>query len=435
MEQISQLRVPSARKTSIIYYKESYRYSTDGGLSAVDHLLLQVGENRRTFPEVVDAYSGDSWELTDFAARIVNKGGNVRSLGQGDLYTVNLSGQAVTESRVVELPLNGSVREGDLIEEYARHRITMPRLGIYFSLGDVGMGRNIECSVDVPDNLVFRYLVVNDTTKPVILAKGNRKEYVFRWRRYLPDENQSTFGPLDSSPGIYGYVTEADDSTAAADPWIGFGDWYLNLVSKQIAYDQDAKQLAEKITAGIQSPKEKMDALFNYCQKNIRYEQVYLKNGDIVPNYVSVILKRNYGDCKDYSTALYALAHSIGLEPCLALAYRGRGEVFYPNVPVSQFNHMLVYFRYHGKIYWYDGTDTQGIPGLTSDDLINQDALVLERGDSRIVRIAEDPGNRLSISGTLNAAGNGFNGDVMSLSPTSMRSIRCTSNRNSTPGK
>ncbi len=411
-EKVSLLRRPSEKKTSVVYFRKIYRYSGDGGFSTTEHLLLQAGENRRTFPAVVDAISGDSYKLTDFAARIVNTDGTVQSIHNSSLFSVNLSGGGVTQTEMVALPINGRVQEGDIIEEYMKHKITLPRLGMNFSLAEVGRGRDIECSVSVPDNLAFRYLVVNDTTKPEIISTKDRKEYVFRWKKYAPVEDETLFGPQDAAPGVLGYVTDVSDSSAGMHPWVGFGDWYLKLISDRITFDNSTKQLAEKITKGLTSPKAKMDALFNYCQKNIRYEQVYLRNGGYAPNPVPVILKRDYGDCKDYSAALYALAHSIGLKPRIALTFRGRGDVFYPKVPVNQFNHVLVYFRYHGRIYWYDGTDTQGIPGLTSDDLINQEALVLRKGDSRIVRIREDPGDRLVLSGTLNAAGSGFKGAV-----------------------
>lgn len=412
MEKVSLLREPSEKKTSVVYYRNSYKYSGDGSLSSTEHLLLQVGQNRRSFPDVLNAFSGDSYKLTDFAARIVNTDGSVQSVHQSDLFSVNLSGEAVTQSEMVALPINGRIQEGDLVEEYMKHHITMPRFGINFSLADVGRGNNIECSVSVPDNLAFKYMVINDTTKPEIVVHKGRRDYVFRWNKYVPSGSRPLFGPLDTAPVMLGYVIPVGDTSANLHPWVGFGDWYLNLIARRIAFDKTTKLLAEKITRGLSSPKAKMDALFNYCQKNIRYEQVYLKNGGYIPNPVPVILKRDYGDCKDYSSALYALAHSIGLKPCLALCYRGRGEAFYPKMPVDQFNHVMVYFRYERKNYWYDGTDTQGIPGLTSDDLINRDALVLQKGGSRIVKIGEYPGDRLSISGTMHASGNGFRGDV-----------------------
>lgn len=389
-----------------------YIYSRTGGLTATSHLLVEVGENRRAFPKVIEAFNGTSYKLTDFEARVVDTEGNSTSLDKDDLYSVNLSGNSVTQNELMTLPLNGLVQHGDLVEEYMKHDVTIPQLGIQFSLAGVRRGRNIECSVLVPDNLQFKYIVVNDSTRPEIVSGKGAKKYIFRWRHYSPGGNSPLLGPQDTAPGILAYVVKSGDTAESASPWKNFGDWYIRLVADRIASNGRIKQLAEKITKGLSSPKKEMDALFNYCQKKIRYEQVYLRNGEFVPNYASLVLKHGYGDCKDYSTALYALSHSVGLDAHLALCYRGRGYVFYPEVPVNQFNHMLVYFRYDGKNYWYDGTDTQGIPGLTSDDLINQDALVLEKGGSRILKISENTGDRLAIAGALVASGGGFEGNL-----------------------
>lgn len=412
MKELRTLREPSLKRTSVVYYRKNFRYTSDGRLTATDHLLVQVGENRRSLPGVIGAFSGTGSKLTDFAARVVNLDGGAQTLDRGDLYSVNLSGEALTQDEMMTFPLSGSVEPGDLIEEYMKHDLTMPELGVNFSLDDVGRSSNVECSVDVPNDMRFRYIVVNDSAKPDILVRKRGRKYVFRWPRYAPGPQEPLLGPQNSAPGFLGYVTDTLDRGDTAHPWRSFGNWYLKLVSNRIAFNKGIAALADKITKGLTSPRQKMDALFNYCQKNIRYEEVYLKNGEFIPDSASLVLRRDYGDCKDYSTALYALGRSIGLHPCLALCYRGRGEVFYPKVPVNQFNHMLVYFRYKGKTYWYDGTDTQGIPGLTSDDLINQEALVLEKGNSRIVNMGEDRQDELSIDGTLSADGSAFSGKL-----------------------
>ena len=64
-----------------------------------------------------------------------------------------------------------------------------------------------------------------------------------------------------------------------------------------------------------------MDAIAKYCQNNIRYEQVYIEKGEIIPNNYETIINNKYGDCKDYSVAIYCLAKSIGLNPNLAIEF------------------------------------------------------------------------------------------------------------------
>ena len=170
--------------------------------------------------------------------------------------------------------------------------------------------------------------------------------------------------------------------------------------------------MSSQITKESSNPKEKMDAILNYCQKNIRYEQVYFENGEIIPNSCSEILKNKFGDCKDYSLLIYSLAKAAGINAKLALSYRGRGLEFFPTISVDQFNHMLVYLNFNGKDYWYDGTNRTGIPGITTTDLINQKALILDKDNSRLINIDEYPENNLIVKGNLSAQDEDLKGNL-----------------------
>ena len=98
-----------------------------------------------------------------------------------------------------------------------------------------------------------------------------------------------------------------------------------------------------------------MDAIFEYCQKNVRYEQVYLDFGEIIPNISTVIFDKKFGDCKDYAILIYTMAKCADLDPHFAICYRGRRRMMIEEIPVSQFNHAFIHFKYQGNDYWYDG--------------------------------------------------------------------------------
>jgi hypothetical protein len=156
-----------------------------------------------------------------------------------------------------------------------------------------------------------------------------------------------------------------------------------------------------------------MDAIFKYCQKMVRYEQVYFEYGGIIPNSSSQILKNGFGDCKDYSALIYSMAKAIGLNANLALCFRGRGIDDLHDIPVQQFNHMIACLNYKNELFWYDGTNRDGLPSVTTSDLINQKALLLEKGASRIELIREHGSNLLSVAGTLKAEKTDLKGNLL----------------------
>ncbi|MDD5765891.1 MAG: hypothetical protein PHW79_06570, partial [Candidatus Marinimicrobia bacterium] len=82
------------------------------------------------------------------------------------------------------------------------------------------------------------------------------------------------------------------------------------------------------------------------------------------------------------------------------LVYRGRGVQFHPEIPVSQFNHMIVHSEIDGKELWYDGTNRTSFPEITTLDVVNQQALVLDTSFSHLENIDEMIGNKLTIEGS-----------------------------------
>ena len=92
--------------------------------------------------------------------------------------------------------------------------------------------------------------------------------------------------------------------------------------------------------------------------------------------------------------------------------YRGRGREFVPGIPVSQFNHMIAHWSDNGTDRWYDGTNRSGTPGITTMDLLNAPAVVLNDDSTRVVTIRESRENRLEITGSLRVDGVSLRGDL-----------------------
>jgi len=194
--------------------------------------------------------------------------------------------------------------------------------------------------------------------------------------------------------------------------WKEFGDWYSDLFEQKTLPDYNLRETARTITAELKTDLEKLEAILSYCRQHIRYEQVYLEFGEIIPNDCRTVLVRGYGDCKDYSVLIHSMAESIGIKTFPALCFRGRGERDIEDIAVNQFNHMLLYYRDNGKDFWIDGTNRSGKPGVTTSDLINQTALVIDKGNSLLRKIENSEDNMLAISGSLRNVGTDLSGGL-----------------------
>ena len=404
-EFISALTYPETDRNVIVYYNTHYRPEGADRLIVTRHKLLRLGKDLKTLPEAFNVYDGSVEKLISFDVRIIHPDGSVKKFGKSDCIKANLSSARIISGlNMYYLPIAEELKIGDLVETVSIHEHTMPFLGIIFSPAEVGdLVYNASCSIemDLQDSLFCR--IENDSISFEIIRTPDSKTYRFQWKAYTAPEANNIFGKKNVAPLLLAQIAKGDanDSTAKQiTDWKDFGDVYLKLIRFRLQ-TESAASLAKKITEGINSRKEKLDAIAEYCQKNIRYEQVYIEKGEFIPNDFSNIISRKYGDCKDYSLAIYLLARSIGINANLALCYRGRGVEFYPEIPVSQFNHMIVFYSENGANYWYDGTNRTGKPGTIDLSLINQTALVLEEGNSRLIPILESTANLLSISGGL----------------------------------
>lgn len=413
----SEIEFPDDNSNLIIFYNKNFNFSEDGKLYVKTHRLLKVGDNLKAAPDLLYVIDGSIEKLQKFEARILHKDGSSKKYSKGDLHMVSLSSASViSQNKVKFLPITEVVKTGDVVEMVSIHEFTLPPLGIHFSPSEANISAvNLSCTIEIPKNEKLNFKIVNDTISPKVDVNEKTKTYCFNWEQFNPQKKRFILAKKNYDPELLAaipFLKTSNDQIRALSTWKDFGDWYLDLIEPKLQPTPELIELAQNITAGKLSDKEKMDAIFEYCQKNIRYEQVYLQKGEFIPNDPQLINSRKFGDCKDYSTLIYVLAHSIGLKPDLALCYRGRGVEFYDDIPVSQFNHMIVHFFDGTDHYWYDGTNRTGLPGITTVDLINQPALVMMKNNSMLIDIMESSDNLLSVTGDLRSNKNSFTGDL-----------------------
>ncbi len=407
-DQFSVLHYRDTEDSRTVFFTKTFRVTDDAHLLISTHRIVRAGTKRSAMPHALSVVDGGVYRLSAFEGRVTHKRGGTETYSSGDLSSTALATKHfVTESVYKSLPIERLISSGDLVETYSEHETALGPLGIEFSPEEAGDADNIVCRIEVPEGRQLHYRVYNDSLSPSVSVLDGTRTYEFHWPTYVAVRGTRVFGNANPEPLILASVPAGTDTG-----WIGFGDWCLNLIRNKLQPDDRIRQKAEEVTRGMQTPREKMDAILSYCQSAVRYEQIYLDQGEFIPNAAPLVLQRKYGDCKDYATLIYSMAHSVGVDAHLVLCYRGRGVEFHDDVPVSQFNHMIACYTDSGTTYWYDGTNRSGIPGVTTFDLANATALILQEHGSHLERIPESAGNLLSITGVLRATGRSLTGRI-----------------------
>jgi hypothetical protein len=125
--------------------------------------------------------------------------------------------------------------------------------------------------------------------------------------------------------------------------WLEMGKWYSNLTSgRRTASPEIARQVAS-LTASSATPLEKMKALAQFVQHDIRYVAIELGIGGWQPHPAADVFTHHYGDCKDKATLLSSMLKQIGVESFYVVINARRGSVT-PQTPatVGAFNHAIL---------------------------------------------------------------------------------------------
>jgi transglutaminase-like putative cysteine protease len=168
-------------------------------------------------------------------------------------------------------------------------------------------------------------------TEPVVAA--GRK--IYRWDNVPEKKERFESGSVSYQDyGQYLAVSTFPDFAAFAQAYDARAKTH---VTPQI------RELAETVTTGLVSPRDKAIALNDWVRKNIRYVAVYVGPGGVVPHSVETILANRYGDCKDHVAILEALLAAVGIESTPALL-NAQNAYTLPKVPtLGVFNHVMTY--------------------------------------------------------------------------------------------
>jgi hypothetical protein len=217
--------------------------------------------------------------------------------------------------------------------------------------------------------------------------------------------------------------------------WQGMGNWYLNLTRDRREASAEIKQRVVALTASAATPLDKMRALAQFVQHDIRYVAIELGIGGFQPHPATDVFAHHYGDCKDKATLMGSMLHEIGVESYYVLINTRRG-VATPDTHASpRFNHAIIAVKLPdsvndpsliattqhpklGRLLFFDPTNELTPFGQIGGYLQSNYGLLVSSEGSELVELPKQPATTNSIERTakltLDATGN-LRGDVTEM--------------------
>lgn len=275
---------------------------------------------------------------------------------------------AVVETEIVvkeRLPFKGA---GNVVRTYLR--LTEPL-------------HHVRVTLEAPDSIPLRYrLDAAPAVKTTRSSESGRQRWVFDGGptpAYDDDYVENAPSDVYQSPTL-------TFSTGAS--WQELAQAYAGIVAERLG-NANLDELAARITRGRAGREEKMAAIVEYLNHEIRYTGIEFDESSIFPHTPAETLARRYGDCKDKSLLLAGLLRAVGIPANLALLNAGDDLDVPGELPgMGLFNHAIVHVPGEMPV-WIDATADTSRLGQLPDSDRGRLALIVDAGTTALAPIPE----------------------------------------------
>jgi hypothetical protein len=182
--------------------------------------------------------------------------------------------------------------------------------------------------------------------------------------------------------------------------WQDVSRWFAGLSSDGQKMTPELTRLVAEVTAGKTTQEAKIEALYYWSARNIRYVETAFtgEKAGFKPASAEVTFQRKYGVCRDKAQFLVTLLRSIGVDAYNVLITSGvRRDV---DIPGIQFNHAIVAIRRpNGSFSFLDPTAEDSRQYLPYSDQFKYALVCTPQGeDIQSTPLAPPSDNRMDIS-------------------------------------
>ena len=199
--------------------------------------------------------------------------------------------------------------------------------------------------------------------------------------------------------------------------WKEMGAWYWNLESGRANASPAIKDRVKALTASAPDPLQKIRALAQFVQHDIRYVAIELGIGGWQPHPAADVFQHRYGDCKDKAILMQSLLAELGFESYQVAINTERGSIT-PETPAYRgFDHEITAIRLPdgltdksliavtqhpklGRLLFFDPTDELTPIGQISGNLQSNWGLLVTPDGGELVELPKQPSAMNSIQRT-----------------------------------
>jgi Flp pilus assembly protein TadD len=305
-----------------------------------------------------------------------------------------------------------SLRPGDVVEIEAKWTVHKALAAnhhwfeySFVTEGGTVLDERLELDVPVDANAIVRVRPGAPSEQNGGRVEGGRK--IYRWA----SKHQASPAARSEAKPVERDKPAADVRLTTFQKWDDIASWYAGLSTMPANADVAAKAL--ELTKGLTDRAAKIDAIYGYVAKEIRYLSLSFGLGRYAPHAPADVLKNKYGDCKDKAALLAAMLDAVGIESVPVLLHTERSledGLASPN----EIDHVITAVPDGDdptRWTWMDTTLEVAPIGLLAPPIRDRRVLVVGRAghSTKLVRTPADPPtawvDTLEVRGTVDEIG------------------------------
>jgi hypothetical protein len=197
----------------------------------------------------------------------------------------------------------------------------------------------------------LKHLVLNPLQgirlSPKIIHDGNKKIHLWEYKNIPQIIKEKSMPPTDEVAFRILVTT--------MNSWEEFSNWWRKKIEGKTEPDEAIKKKVVELTKDRLGSKDKMEALFDYVKREIRYVHIDLGKSGYEPADAKKVFQNKYGDCKDKSTLLISMLRVAGIPAYYVLIPTNSVGNLIKDFPYPfQFNHCIVAVENGDKYHFLD---------------------------------------------------------------------------------
>lgn len=288
-----------------------------------------------------------------------------------------------------------SLHVGDVIEYEVATRVVTPvapgQFWFDYSFVKEAIVLDERLDVDVPKGRIkgFQFPVhVNSNEPPMDRDDSASGRETYHWKRsnLIRASEEETAKKTKPQEG-----NKPDVRLTTFTDWGEVARWYADLEKDRIEPTAEIRAKTDELLQGRTDELDKIQTLYSYVAKNIRYVSLSFGLGRYQPHAAAEVLKNQYGDCKDKHTLLAAMLKAAGIRSDAALIPSSR-KLDVNLASPSEFDHVITAVPRGSGLIWMDSTAEVAPFRLLAAPLRGKSALLVPaNGAGEIVETPADP--------------------------------------------